>query len=322
MKAIVMERFGPPDVLVEREVDDPHLGPGAALIAVGFASVTFVETQIRAGSAPRASMLPKLPAVPGNGVGGVVAEVGDEAAGDLIGSRVVSTTGGTGGYAELAAVPAAGLIRVPDELAMDEAVALLADGRTALGLIGHANIRPGETVLVEAAAGGVGSLLVQLAKRAGARVVAAAGGEQKLEIAQDLGADVVIDYRDPSWTAQAEAVLNGSRLAVAFDGVGGEVGRGAVDLLGRGGRLCAFGMASGQFVSIGEDELRDRGVSLIRGAVPDAAQMAALSAEAIQLAATGELRPIIGQKLPLARAADAHRAIEARATIGKTLLVP
>jgi NADPH:quinone reductase len=322
MKAIVMERFGAPEVLVQREVEDPRLGPDDALIAVGFSNVTFVETQIRAGTAPRASMLPKLPAVPGNGVGGVVAEVGSDVADDLIGARVVSTTGGTGGYAELAAVPAAGLIDVPDALAMDDAVALLADGRTAVGLIERAAIRPGETVLVEAAAGGVGSLLVQLAKRAGARVVAAAGGEDKLQAARSLGADVAVDYRAPAWAAEAKNVLNGTGLNVVFDGVGGTIGRTALDLLGPGGRLCAFGMASGEFLSVSEDELKDRGVSLVRGAVPDPARMAALSAEAIRLAAGGELRPVIGQKLPLARAADAHRAIEARATIGKTLLVP
>jgi NADPH2:quinone reductase len=264
MKAIVMERFGAPDVLVERDIADPVLGPGDALIAVGFASVTFVETQIRAGNAPRAAMLPALPAVPGNGVGGVVAEVGADVGRQLIGVRIVSTTGGTGGYAELAVVPAAGLIPVPDELAMDEAVALLADGRTALGLMERAAVQSGETVLVEAAAGGVGSLLVQLAKSAGARVVAVAGGERKLQTAQALGADVVVDYDAPSWAAEVAGALNGSGVDVVFDGVGGAIGRAAV----------------------------------------------------------GRLRPVIGQKVPLANAADAHRAIEARGTIGKTLLVP
>ncbi|MFL5830855.1 MAG: zinc-binding dehydrogenase [Solirubrobacteraceae bacterium] len=322
MKAIVMERFGAPDVLVQREVADPVVGPGDALIDVEFASVTFVETQIRAGRAPHASMLPELPVVPGNGVGGVVADVGSDLDTALLGARVVSTTGGSGGYAELAAVAAATVLPVPGELATDVAVALLADGRTAVGLIERSAIQAGETVLVEAAAGGVGALLVQLAKRAGARVVAAAGGERKLKTAEALGADILVDYRSPSWTAELAELLDGDRLDVVFDGVGGPIGRAGFELLGPGGRLCGFGMASGQFVSIAEDELRDRGVTLLRGAAPDPARMAALSAEAIRAAAAGELRPVIGQKLPLASAAEAHRAIEARATIGKTLLFP
>jgi NADPH2:quinone reductase len=267
-------------------------------------------------------MLPELPAIPGNGVGGIVAEVGPEADDDLIGARVLSTTGGRGGYAELAAVPATGLIPVPDELVMDEAVALLADGRTAIGLIDRAAIQPGETVLVEAAAGGVGSLLVQLAKRAGARVIAAAGGEEKLQTARALGADMLVDYRSPTWTAEVASAVDGSGVDVVFDGVGGAVAGAAAELLGRGGRMCAFGMASGRFASLAEDEVRERGINLLRGAVPDPAQMAALTARALDRALAGELRPVIGQKLPLARAADAHRAIEARATIGKTLLVP
>jgi NADPH:quinone reductase len=321
MKAIVAERFGAPDVLVQREVADPVVGPGDALIDVEFASVTFVETQIRAGRAPHASMLPELPVVPGNGVGGVVADIGSDLDIALLGARVVSTTGGSGGYAELAAVAAATVIPVPGELATDVAVALLADGRTAVGLIERSAIQAGETVLVEAAAGGVGSLLVQLAKRAGARVVAAAGGEHKLKTAEALGADILVDYRSASWAAELAELLDGDRLDVVFDGVGGEIGRAGFELLGPGGRLCGFGMVSGQFVSIAEDELRERGVALLRGAVPDPARMAALSAEAIGSAAAGELRPVIGQKLPLASAAEAHRAIEARATIGKTLLV-
>lgn len=322
MKAIVMERFGAPDVLVQREVPDPVVGPGDALIDVQFASVTFVETQIRTGRAPHPSMLPELPVVPGNGVAGVVADIGSGVDTALLGARVVSTTGGTGGYAELAAVAAATVIPVPAELATDVAVALLADGRTAVGLIERSEIQPAETVLVEAAAGGVGSLLVQLAKRAGARVVAAAGGERKLQTAKALGADVLVDYRCASWAAEVAELLDGHRLDVVFDGVGGAIGRAGFELLGPGGRLCGFGMASGQFVSITEDELSERGVILLRGAAPDPARMVALSAEAIRAAAAGEIRPVIGQKLPLANAAEAHRAIEARDTIGKTLLVP
>jgi NADPH2:quinone reductase len=261
-------------------------------------------------------MLPSLPAILGNGVGGRIVAVGGEVDRDRLGDRVLATTGGTGGYAELASVPAAAIISIPDEVAMSDAVALLADGRTAMGLIDRAAIRPGETVLVEAAAGGVGSLLVQLAKRAGARVVAAAGGEHKLDVARGLGADIAVDYRRPSWTEEV-----GCAVDVVFDGVGGSIGRDAFEMLGRGGRLCAFGMAAGSFAAISEEELTERGVTRLRGAAVDAREMAALTTRALSSAAAGELRAVIGQTQPLASAAEAHRAIEARATVGKTLLV-
>lgn len=200
MKAIVIEKFGPPEVLAKQEVPDPSVGREDVLIEVAFANVTFVETQVRSGRAPDPSMLPQLPAILGNGVGGTVIGVGAEVDSRQMGTRVVASLGGSGGYAQLASASAAATISVPDRLETSDAVALLADGRTALGLIDRARIRPGETVLVEAAAGGVGSLLVQLAKRAGARVVAAAGGERKLALTRALGADMAVDYRRPSWT--------------------------------------------------------------------------------------------------------------------------
>jgi NADPH2:quinone reductase len=164
--------------------------------------------------------------------------------------------------------------------------------------------------------------LVQLAKRAGARVVAAAGGERKLEVARDLGADVAVDYRSRSWTEEVRSAIDGADVDVVFDGVGGRIGRDAFNLLGRGGRLCMFGMAAGSFTAIGDAELKERGVSSLRGAAGDRRDLATLTRRALSSAAADELQPIIGQKLPLADAADAHRAIESRATIGKTLLVP
>lgn len=322
MQAVVIEEFGPPEVLGLREVADPTLGRGDVLIDVEFSNVTFVETQIRSGRAPRPSMLPQLPAILGNGVGGTVVAVGAEVDGDLLGARVLATTGGTRGYAQLASVPIAAVISIPSELAMSDAVALLADGRTAVGLIDQAGIQPGETVLVEAAAGGVGSLLVQLAKRTGARVVAAAGGGNKLELARALGADIAVDYRQPSWIEELGSALGDCGVDVVFDGVGGSIGRDAFQLLARGGRLCAFGMASGGFAAISDEEVSDRGVTRPRAAVGDQRELATLTARALSSAAAGELHAVIGQTHPLKHAADAHRAIEARATIGKTLLIP
>src|SRR6185437_9717142 len=197
-----MSEFGPPEVLVEREVEDPMAGPGEVVIEVELVNLTFVETQIRAGRAPRPSMLPQLPAIPGNGVGGVVVAVGSDGDPGLVGTRVVSSTGGAGAYAELVSAPSAGLVIVPDQVSTRDGVALLADGRTAIALIDRARLTAGETVLVEAAAGGVGSLLVQLARAAGARVIAAAGGERKLQLAREFGADATVDYTHATWTAE------------------------------------------------------------------------------------------------------------------------
>ena len=298
---------------------DPVPGPGQALIEVEIVNVTFVETQVRAGRPPNPAMAPRLPAVLGNGVGGVVAAVGERADPALVGRRVISSTGGSGAYAERVAVDAAGLIPVPDELGLAEAVALLADGRTAVALVRAAAPRAGETVLVEAAAGGVGSLLLQLARNAGARVVAAAGGGRKLSLTAELGAGVTVDYSEPGWAERVRSRVGG--VDVVFDGVGGRVGLEAFDLLRAGGRFCAFGMASGAFTPIPDGEDARRGVTVIRGAPVRPAELRELTRAALVEAAAGRIRPVIGQTFPLERAADAHTAIEARATVGKTLLV-
>jgi NADPH2:quinone reductase len=307
-----VSEFGPPEMLVATEMPDPVPGPDEALIDVEIANITFVETQLRAGNAPPA-MAPQLPVILGNGVGGMVAGGPDPA---LNGTRVISTTGGSGGYAERVAVDAAGLIAVPDDVGLAEAVALLADGRTAMSLIRAADVQADETVLVEAAAGGVGSLLVQLALRAGARVVAAAGAERKLRVARELGADETVDYTEPGWT---ERVRDG--VDVVFDGVGGEIGRAAFELVRPGGRFCAFGLASGTFTQIPDADAARRNVTVVRGTRLAPEEMRELTKRALAESVAGRLRPVIGQTFPLERAADAHAAIEARQTIGKTLLL-
>lgn len=318
MRAVVMREFGPPEVLRPEDVPDPSAGPGEVVIGVEFASVTFVETQVRAGRPPSAAMLPGLPAILGNGVGGTVIKAAPGAGPGGVGRRVVAALGGRGGYAEQAVAPAAGLIDVPDGVGLRDATALLADGRTALGLIGLARPEAGDTVLVEAAAGGVGTLLVQLARAAGARVVALAGQEHKLAVARDLGADLAIDYTDEHWAARVRQAAG--KVDIVFDGVGGDIGLAAFGLLGAGGRFCPFGMASGRFAPVAPDLARERGVAVLRGAPPDADRIRALSEAALTEAAGGRIHPVIGQEFALARAAAAHQAIESRATTGKTLL--
>jgi NADPH2:quinone reductase len=315
--AILLSEFGGPEVLVAADMPDPVPAPGQVLIDVAFANITFVETQFRAtGAGP---FEPRLPMIPGNGVGGVVAAAGSPADAWLVGRRVVAGLQGSGGYAERVVVDAARAIEIPKALEIDTAVALVADGRTAVMMTRLAAPRAGERVLVEAAAGGVGILLVQLATAASARVVAAAGGEAKLAIARDLGAELAVDYTDPAWADRVRAAVGG--VDVVLDGVGGAVARAAFGLLDRGGRMLSFGLASGTWADVSDEEARRRGVTLLRSPRATPAELRAYTETALAEAAAGRLEPVIGQRFPLARAADAHAAIESRATIGKTLLV-
>ena len=239
-------------MLVPEDVADPGPTDNEVLVAVERVSVTFVETQIRAGHPPSPAMLPALPAILGNGVGGVVAAVGPGGDQALIGRRVVSSLHGTGGYAARAVADRAALVDVPEELGMATAVALLADGRTALLLAHNAALRSGETALVLAASGGVGSLLVRLAHQAGARVIGAAGSPRKLDQARELGADVVVQYSTPQSPAGVRIETAG--VDVVFDGVGGSIGRAAFELLRRGGRFLPYGMSSGAFAAVSGKE--------------------------------------------------------------------
>jgi NADPH:quinone reductase len=312
VRAVVIREFGPPEVLEPAEVAEVAAGPDEVVIDVEFANVTFVETQIRAGRPPHPSMRPALPAILGNGVGGTVADPAGA------GRPVVASLNGTGGYAERAVSPASKLIDVPDGLALRDAVALVADGRTALALARQAGLRAGETVLVEAAGGGVGTLLVQIARQAGARVVALAGQPGKLALARDLGADLTVDYRHDGWEKQVRGMAG--QVDVVFDGVGGDIGLAAFGLLGAGGRFCPFGMASGSFAPVTPELARDREVTVRAGTGASPEELTALARTALAEAAAGRLRPVIGQEFALAEAARAHAAIEARATVGKTLL--
>lgn len=316
MRAVWLKEFGGPDVLVSAEAPDPVAGPGQVVIEVAFANITFVETQLRAtGAGP---FVPELPMIPGNGVGGTVISTGSGVAPELAGRRVISSTGGSGAYAERVAVDAAGLIDVPDGLPLDDAVALLADGRTATLLVRTAEVRAGDRVLVEAAAGGVGTLLVQLARAAGATVIAAAGGARKVAVARDLGADLAVDYLEPGWADAVRQAAGG--VDVVFDGIGGALASTAFGLLDRGGRMLSFGRASGEWAAVPEEVAAVRGVTLLRTPTLNAAELRACTESALAEAVAGRLRPLIGQRFPLEQAGAAHAAIESRGTIGKTLL--
>ncbi|GLZ02575.1 NADPH:quinone reductase [Actinomadura sp. NBRC 104412] len=321
MRGVWLREFGGPEVLRPGDVPEPSPRAGEVVIGVEAIGIPFIETQVRSGSAP--VPLPELPVVPGNGVGGTVVALGPGGDPALLGTRVVASTGGSGGYAERVAVAEDALIPVPAELETAQAVALLADGRTAMALIRAAAPQAGERVLVQAAGGGVGGLLVQLAASAGAEVVALAGSRRKLDLATELGAAVAVNYREPDWADRVRKIADGG-VHIVFDGVGGEIGRASFDLLAPRGRFVMFGAASGAPTDASVREVFERAVALVTGAqlFTSPADVRAMATAALAEAAAGRLRPIIGQTFPLERAADAHRAIESRDTVGKTLLIP
>jgi NADPH:quinone reductase len=260
--------------------------------------------------------------VPGVGVGGVVTSVGPDVDPLWLGRRVVTDTAEAGGYLEQAVVPAEGLIAVPDGLGMAEAAALLHDGRTALALVDTAELQALEWVLVVGAAGGLGGLLVQLAHAAGARVIGAARGKQKLDLALELGADAVVDYSSSDWPERVLAVTSRMGADVVFDGVGGDIGRAAFEVTAPGGRFSAHGTPGGGFAVIDPHEAERRrvrvpGIEKVQFSPVDGK---GLTQRALLAGAAGRIRPIIGRTFRLERAADAHTAIEARDVIGKTLL--
>ncbi|GAA1940820.1 zinc-binding dehydrogenase [Kitasatospora viridis] len=322
MRTVQAERFGGPEVLVPGEAPEPVAGPGQVLVEVSVVGITFVETRIRRG-VDQWHAKPELPYVPGGMVAGRVSAVGEGTDPSWIGRRVLADAGPTGAFAERVATDAQGLVPVPDGLELREAAALHTDGSTATGLVEGARIVAGEWVLVEAAAGGVGTLLVQLAQAAGARVIGIARGERKLDLVRALGAEAAIDYTAPDWTEQVLKATGGAGVDVVFDGVGGEIGRAAFELTARHGRFSVHGAASGQLTAIEPADAQRRGVEVIGieqlyGFRPRMRQWAE---QVMTEAVAGRVRPVIGQLYPLEQAADAHAAIESRSALGKTLLL-
>lgn len=320
MRVIRATRFGGPEVLATGEAPDPAAGPGQVVVGVSVAPVLMLEAQIRGGWGEYFGVEP--PYVPGNGAAGEVVSVGGGVDAGWVGRRVVARTEG-GGYAERAVVPAGGLIPVPEGLDLPEAAALLHDGPTALGLVENAGMRSGEWALVLAAGGGMGTLLVQLAKGAGARVVGAARGEKKLDLVRELGAEAVVDYSEAGWAGRILEATGGAGPDAVFDGVGGRIGEEAFEITARGGRFSAHGASSGDFAGIDPKDAERRRVEVtgIERVQFASAEAGRLAERAMSEAAAGRLRPVIGQTFPLERAADAHAAMEARVVVGKTLLL-
>ena len=326
MRAIRLHEFGPPESLVYEEVEDPQPAPGQVRIAVAAAGVHLIDTTIRAGVQRGPLPLPDLPSIPGREVAGAVDAVGSGVDEAWLGRRVVAHLGpASGGYAELAVRDVDAVHALPDGVAEDEAVAMIGTGRTTLAILEVAQLAQGDVALITSAAGGIGSLLVQAARAAGAVPVALAGGEAKLERVRDLGAAVAIDYTAHDWPEAVREALGDTAITVAFDGVGGEVGRSALELLAPGGRLILFGFSSGELTRLSAADLFARGLTASAAIGPRIQSrpggMRDLEERALAALAERRLVPLV-QRFALADAAAAHAALESRATVGKAVLVP
>ena len=314
MRAIQISEFGGPDVLELVELDPPSAGPGQVLIRVNRAGVNFADTHSRSNSYLVAA---ELPYVPGGEVVGVREDTGE---------RVVALTG-SGGYAEHAVAQESLCWTVPEGVDDGTALALVVQGVTAWHLIGTCGrVRPGETVVVHAAAGGVGSLAVQLARRAGAHVIATASTEEKRQLARELGAHAAVDP-DPGGLAARLIEANGDRrVDVVLEMVGGDVFRQSLGALGTFGRLVIYGQASHEPSQLEAARLQSRCRSVVGFWLMDCIGrdelMAEPLAELFALVQESALRSIVGGTYPLGDAAQVHRDLEERRTTGKQLLDP
>jgi NADPH2:quinone reductase len=323
MRAAIVERFGPPDRLVFGEAPDPTPGRAECLIAVEAIDTLFLDTMLRSGNAPP-SMEPDLPWIPGNGVAGRVVAVGEGVDPVWIGRAVGGHTGNRrGAYAELAAVAVDDAVSIPPGLEVRHAAALLHDGPTALKLVEATQLSSDDDVLVLGASGGLGLLLVQLARAHARRVVAIARGAAKCARIAKLEPDAVIDTDHDDWVIRARDALGPAGAQIILDNIGASLGRAAFELLAPGGRYSAHGTPSGAFTSPDPAAVRERratvtGIETVQ-LLPS--ELTELTRQAFAAAAAGHLVPVIGQTFALADAADAHTAIETRQVFGKTLLV-
>jgi NADPH2:quinone reductase len=315
MRAVQIAEFGGPEVMQLAELPMPEAGDGAVLVKVTGAGINFADTHSRTDDYHVSN---PLPYVPGGEVVGVREDTGE---------RVLALTG-QGGYAEYTVAPEATTFPVPDGIEDGAALALLVQGVTAYHLLHRcARVQPDEVVVVHAAAGGVGSLAVQLAKLAGARVIATASSEEKRALASKLGADATVDSTPAGLCRRLREANEGRKVDVVLEMAGGETFSESFKALGRFGRLVAYGNASRESASLSNMDVQQHSRSVIGYWLVDCLSdpqglVAQPLAELFALVADGKLAPIIGRTYPLADAAQAHLDLEARTTTGKLVLDP
>jgi NADPH:quinone reductase len=322
MKAIRFHELGGPEVLRYEDAPVPEPGPGEVLVRVRCAGVNFADTMLTEG---RYYLQPVFPQTPGMEVSGEIEAAGQGAEGFAAGDPVMAVLPKAGGYAEYAVASAHHVTRLPTRFSWEEAASLPVQAVTAdhvLHLSGR--LQPGETVLVHSAAGGTGTFLVQLAKAAGARVIATASSLDKLDLARELGADVLIDYTDPEWPRQVMDATDGRGADVIAEMVGGDVFDGSTRCLAPFGRLVVLGQSSGPPPSLNPLRLMRRNHSVVgyylMSAIEVPELMKTTNERLFRALSEGKLRVVIGETAPLHYAAEVHRRMLARETTGKLVL--
>lgn len=322
MKAIQVSQTGGPEVLAPVDLPIPKPKPDEALVQVKAAGVNFIDVYFREGRYPA-----QLPFIDGQEGAGVVTEVGNEVKLVQPGDRV-AYTGRLGSYAEYAAVPAQRLVKIPDALSFEQAAAAMLQGMTAHYLT-HSTykLQSGETALIHAAAGGVGLLLVQMAKNIGARVIGTAGTQEKAQLARDAGADECIIYTEADFEAETKRLTDGKGVHVVYDGVGKATFDKDLNVLLPRGFLVLFGGSSGAVPPFDLIQLSQKGSlyitrpTLVNYTVTRE-ELEWRANDVLGWIAAGELKLRIHKTYPLEDAAQAHRDLEGRKTTGKLLLIP
>lgn len=328
MRAIQMRETGGPEVLVPRDIAAPEPGPGEALVRIEASGVNFIDVYLREGRYPA-----KLPFVPGQEAAGTVVALGPTAPGGgtshivRVGDRV-AWCGVLGTYAESAVAPVERLVRVPAGVTTEQAAAAMLQGMTA-HYLAHSTyaIQPGDAVLIHAGAGGVGLLLIQMAKRLGARVLTTVSTEEKAELACAAGAEEAILYTREDFATRVKELTAGRGVAAVYDSVGRTTFEASLTCLRPRGLLALFGGSSGAVPAFDPIRLSTLGsLYVTRPTLKDytatRAELEWRAGEVLGWVADGSLRLRLEHRYPLAEAAKAHRDLEARKTTGKVLLVP
>src|SRR5437016_2246240 len=322
MKAIQVQKTGGPEALTLVDIPVPKPKPNEALVKIAAIGVIFIDVYFREGRYPA-----PLPFIDGQEAAGTISEVGSEVKSLKPGDRVAYTNV-LGSYAEYAAVPAEKLVRLPDGISEQQAAAAMLQGMTAHYLVYSTYpLKKGETALIHAAAGGVGLLLVQMAKRIGARVIATVGTDEKAKVAREAGADDVIVYTRQDFEAETKRLTDGKGVHVIYDGVGKTTFDKDLNLLRPRGYLALFGAASGPVPAFDPILLSQKGsIFLTRPSlghhIATRKELEQRSREVFQQIAGKKLKLRIDHVYKLGEAARAQRDLEARKTTGKLLLAP
>lgn len=322
MKAIRVHKLGGPEVLQLEEIETPTPKDGEVLIKVAAAGINYADLSQRQGTYLSRT---RTPLTLGSEVAGTIAALGPGVTAPAVGTRVAAF--GNGGYAEYTTTAANMVIPIPETISFAEAAAFPVQGITAYQLLREsAHLGSGESVLVHAAAGGVGTLVVQLAKLMGAgTVLGTASNPTKLELVRSLGADVAINYTEPTWVEQVKSATGGKGADIILEMVGGDIAEQSLQCLAPFGRMVVFGAASGNITQFTGIQLMYKNQAIIGYWLtawlqrPD--RIAVAVTELMQYLAQGKVKIIVGKSFPLADAAEAHRTIASRQTTGKVVLL-